>query len=233
MSTSPERTLLPIDAHVHGAVDRTRVLALRDLRLDEAPTALRTDPGPVSVGLHPWFLDRSTWEEDFARLDALASSGRLAAVGETGLDHLRGPEADLQTRAFLAQIDLAERLRLPLVVHSVRAGSDLLRIAARRRPLQPWILHDWGGSPEQALALSEKTDSVFSFGSCLRRGSRRAASSLAALPLERILVETDDSGRDVEEIEDLAAGIRACPRDALRQSFHRTWNRMFGAARFP
>jgi len=233
MSTSLDRALPPIDAHVHGAVDRTRGPALRSLRLDEAQEALLTDPGPVSVGLHPWFLDPRTWEDELARLEALAASGRLAAVGEAGLDHLRGPASDLQTRVFLAQIDLAERIHLPIVIHSVRAGSDLLRIAARRRPRQPWILHDWSGSPELSAALAAKTDSVFSFGVRLLRGSRRAASSLAALPLERVLLETDDSGRDVEEIEALAAGIRGCAPGTLRQSFHRTWNRLFGAPRVP
>jgi TatD DNase family protein len=221
----------PVDAHVHGPVDRTRVLALRCLTLHEALVEGEADDGPRCCGLHPWDVTPETWENDLRGLEALLEAGRLHAVGETGLDRSRGPAMDLQRAAFLEQIDLSERHRLPLVVHAVRSGSDLLEIVRSRRPHQPWILHDWNGPPEQAFALLARSDAVFSFGANLVRGAPRARASAERLPLERILIETDNSRHDIGTVELALARLRGVDPQDLRDAFHRTWARLFSGTR--
>lgn len=228
MSAASQTSLRPVDAHVHGPVDRTRVLALRCLPLWDAAEEIGSESGPVCSGLHPWDVTASTWENDLGVLDKLLESGNLQAVGEAGLDRSRGPEPTLQRAAFVAQITLSERHALPLVVHSVRAGSDLLELAKGMRPRQPWILHDWNGPPEQALALVAKSDSVCSFGANLMRGSPRARASAELLPLERVLIETDDSRRDIRDVERRLAQIRGMATEDLRAALHQTWARLFG-----
>lgn len=228
MSASFHTTLRPVDAHVHGSVDRSRVLALRCLPLQEAAREVRSDSGPVCSGLHPWDVTLDSWENDLAMLDQLLEAGKIQAVGEAGLDRSRGPDPALQRRAFVAQILLSERHKLPLVVHSVRAGSDLLELATAMRPRRPWILHDWNGPPEQALALIAKSDSVYSFGANLMRGAPGARDSAVRVPLERVLIETDDSQWDILEIERTLAAIRGMAPEDLRAALHRTWARLFG-----
>lgn len=221
----------PVDAHVHGPVDRTRVLALRCLPLRDALHGSGADEGPLCSGLHPWDVSPETWETDLRGLEALLDAGCLHAVGEAGLDRSRGPAIDLQRCAFLEQIAMSERHHLPLVVHAVRTGSDLLEVVRRRRPRQPWILHDWNGPPEQAFALLERSDSFFSFGANLLRGAPRARASAERIPLDRLLIETDDSRHDIEDVELELARLRGvAPRD-LRDAFHRTWGRLFGDVR--
>lgn len=217
----------PVDAHVHGHVDRSRVLALRCLSVHDALAERGADDGPRCSGLHPWDVSPETMGNDLRALESLLEAGCLHAVGEAGLDRSRGPAMDLQRCAFREQIAMSERHRLPLVVHAVRAGSDLLEIVRSRRPRQPWILHDWNGPPEQALALLEKSDSIFSFGANLMRGAPRARASAETIPLDRLLIETDDSRHDIGSVELVLAHLRGVAPQDLRRAFHRTWARLF------
>ena len=63
---------------------------------------------PKSVGLHPWFLTKENFENDFKKLTQLVDNQNIIAIGECGLDKLRGEDVAFQTKAFEAQIRLAQ-----------------------------------------------------------------------------------------------------------------------------
>lgn len=229
MSRNEPRPLLPVDAHLHGSSDRTRVLALRSLALAEAHQALADDPGPVCIGLHPWDVRAETLEADLRDLSSLLADPRAVAVGECGIDRRRGPPLDLQREAFRIQARLAERLAIPLVAHCVGAASDLLEIRARERFRAPWILHGWRGTPAHTAALVHSTDFVFSFGPDLPRAAPNMTESVTIAPIDRILIETDDSGASVEDVEREVAKRRGIAPDELRRSLHANWKRLFAS----
>ena len=95
------------------------------------------EPGVyATVGLHPHEARRWTTRY-LAELEALAGRPRVVAVGECGLDFYRDlSPRDAQRRAFIAQIELARRAGLPLVVHTREAADETMAHAGRggRRP---------------------------------------------------------------------------------------------------
>ncbi len=107
-----------------------------------------------SVGIHPWSTDRPVSDETLAALDELAADPRVIAIGEAGLDALRGGPQDYQEKIFLHQAALAERTGKPLVVHCVRRYGRLLELHRQLRPSQLWVVHGFSGKPELARQLT-------------------------------------------------------------------------------
>ncbi len=148
--------------------------------VDEEPCLLNVDvlqqresfPSHValSVGLHPWdvFAD---WQETFSLVRSAALDERVWAIGECGLDKVRGGAISLQMEAFRAQALLAEEVHKPLVLHCVKAYDELLEVRrdvvllCKQRSCvpQPWVLHGFRGRPEQAKQMMAK-GFLFSFG---------------------------------------------------------------------
>ena len=158
-----------------------------------AELAARESGLVVAAGIHP--NDVAAVEPDeWDRITRLVVSGRVAAIGETGLDWYRdSASSELQREFFDRHIRLAQSLGLPLVVHtrdSIRDTLDTLRGALARGPLSV-VLHAFTGSQEEA-------EEAVSLGCCLGFAGMvtfRSAASLrevaAAVPQDRLLIETD------------------------------------------
>jgi len=156
-------------------------------------------------GAGPWFLSFGIHPQlpvmdEAGLLLALASSGGLAAVGECGFDFFgdvpdreRTPANERRQRAvFEFQLELAEHHGLPVVLHLRRAMDLLFEYAPRLSRLPAVLLHSWGGPPNEASAfLSRCPSALFSFGTALLNGNKKARASAAALPASAILTETD------------------------------------------
>jgi TatD DNase family protein len=152
----------------------------------------RDYPGVIPCfGLHPWFVGARSpdWLDRLAaHLDAMPS-----ALGEIGLDRLvRDRDEAAQERCFREQLALAGRRGLPVMVHCFRAWGwllDILREAGR--PPGGMLIHAYGGAPDLVPELAAM-GTCFSFaGNVLDPRHQRARAALAAIPLDRLLVETD------------------------------------------
>ena len=95
--------------------------------------------GTFSTGVHPWRSSEAgtLWP----LVEKTAADPRIAAIGECGLDRLRGAPLPRQAELLRLHALLAERLRKPLIVHCVRAWAELLAAHRAIRPAQPWIIH--------------------------------------------------------------------------------------------
>jgi TatD DNase family protein len=154
----------------------------------------------AAVGIHPNYVN-SMAEGDLERLSDLAHTQALVAIGEIGLDYYREYSEPAQQReAFLAQLDLAARCELPVIIHNREASRDLVPIlndwqrglpAGSRLKRFPGVLHAYSGSLDEALELAELN---FAFGLggpvTYHNGAERRAVA-AGLPLQKILLETD------------------------------------------
>ena len=130
---------------------------------------LNCHPGKVpahlqacSVGLHPWDV-AADWPDRVAQLRKDAELPNVWAIGECGLDALRGPDMPMQTAAFLAQAEVAETVGKPVLIHCVRSFSQLLQLHRQSRPRQPWIVHGFRGKPALAQQIMAK-GMLLSFG---------------------------------------------------------------------
>ncbi len=145
----------------------------------------------AAVGVHPEEcagFDQSTLDE----LRTLAGDKRVKAIGEIGLDYYweENPPREEQKKAFEAQLDLAEELALPVILHDREAHGDCLEIV-RKHPNVRGVYHCYSGSLEDAKTLV-KLGWMLSFtGVITFKNARKALEVLEWLPMDRIMVETD------------------------------------------
>ena len=170
------------------------VIGTRAADSEAAADLAQREAGVVAVaGIHP--NDVAAIEADeWDRITRLVGSGRVAAIGETGLDWFRDfAPRDLQRDFFDRHIRLAQDMGLPLVVHtrdSIRETLDMLREALARGPLVV-VLHAFTGTQQEAAE-------AVSLGCCLGfagmvtfRSSADLRGVAAAVPSDRLLIETD------------------------------------------
>jgi len=143
-----------------------------------------------AIGLHPVLLAQHR-DEDLAAMERFVCEHRPVAIGEIGLDYfMRELDRDRQQTIFEAQLQIAERECLPVVLH-VRKAHDAMLATLKRFDLVGGISHAFNGSLQQA---EQYIDLGFrlGFGGMLTYPNASKLHALArALPLEALVLETD------------------------------------------
>lgn len=162
-----------------------------------------------SVGLHPWYLDPDTAAQELERVSALASLPQVYAIGECGLD--KGIAADLafQEAIFISQVELAQQVKKPLIVHCVRAFDELLRVLKHYPGHPPVIIHGFNRKWTIARPLLD-AGCYLSFGTALLR-SKTARETFRQVPDDRCFLETDDDPAPVRDVYAAAAALKNIP----------------------
>ncbi len=161
-----------------------------------APQGWTPLPGQLySLGLHPWYLpsDPDALTALLQELERLAEHPQVVAIGESGLDALRGAPMWLQLTAFKRQAELAERVGKPLIIHDVKCHDAVLGVHKDLRPTVPWVLHGFRGKPQVARMFLTR-------GVCLSFGERFNEESLRLTPPDMLFAETDESPLTIDEI---------------------------------
>lgn len=158
-------------------------------------------PGAVFpvFGLHPQWIaevDEAAVADGLAALEReLAGAAPPVALGETGLDGLtpaRKASLALQEGAFREHLRLSARYDTPIVLHLLKATGRALEVLREVGvPPAGGVVHSFGGAPEVALAYVKMGLHVSFCGSLTYPQSRRLVAAAAALPLDRVLIETD------------------------------------------
>jgi TatD DNase family protein len=170
------------------------VIGTRAIDSEAAAVLAARVPGIVAAaGIHPNDVAEAEPDE-WDRIVALAESGRVAAVGETGLDWYRTTApANAQRDFFDRHIRLAQRLGLPLVIHtreSTRDSLDMLREAVARGPLAA-ILHSFTGTAAEAAEAVDLGCHLGFAGMVTFRSAASLRDVATTVPLDRLLIETD------------------------------------------
>lgn len=145
-----------------------------------------------SFGLHPWHTaDRS--DKWLANLEKNLLSHPQAGLGEIGLDHgLAERNDEEQEEIFIQQLILASKLDRPLSIHCRRAWGRLIPILKEHGPFPAgFVIHAFSGSIEMFDDLFLLGGSISFSGTITRSGNKRGHKSAAAVPLDRLLIETD------------------------------------------
>ena len=141
----------------------------------------------AAVGIHPCNIDSGTTVDDIRRL---ATHKRCVAVGEIGLDYYWEPEKKAkQIDFFEKQILLAKELNLPVLVHDREAHEDTLNILLKHKP--KGVLHCFSGSVETAKQLIDIGMYIGIGGVVTFKNARKLPEVVAAIPDDRLLLETD------------------------------------------
>jgi TatD DNase family protein len=159
-----------------------------------------------SVGLHPYFVCAKTLKKDLDFLAKVLAFPNVVALGECGLDRLKSVATiDFQLKIFAQQIELAEQFRKPVVIHCVRAFSELLRLQQKMRPKTPLIVHGFDKN-EAILKDLIRQDFFISVGASVLRGEKWG-ELLPKIPLEKLLLETDDKPFAIQSIYEQVSQI--------------------------
>lgn len=191
----------------------------------------------AAVGIHPEDVDKVP-DDYLLQLREWAADPKVVAIGEIGLDyHYEGYNAELQKKIFEEQLDLAEELKLPVVIHSRDAAEDTLNIL-RKRGTVNGVVHCFSGSAETAKQMLELGLHISFTGVLTFKNARKALAALKAVPPDRLLLETDcpymapepnrgkrcDSSMIVHIIDKIAAEKGVPPEDVARQTMENTVN---------
>ncbi|MCE9630628.1 MAG: TatD family hydrolase [Planctomycetia bacterium] len=177
-----------------AGVTRMTVIGTRAADSEAAAELAGRESGVVAAaGIHPNDVAEAEPGE-WDRIERLAVSGRVAAVGETGLDWYRTTAPpELQREFFDRHLRLSQRLSLPVVIHtreSIRDTLDMLREALGRGPLQP-VLHAFTGTADEAAEAVELSCHLGFAGMVTFRSSAALRDVAKRVPLDRLLIETD------------------------------------------
>lgn len=143
-----------------------------------------------SYGLHPYFIDQHQ-ENDLKYLDLYLSTHQSCAVGECGLDFfLKHLDQDKQRYYFAAQIELAKKHNLPLILHA-RGAVDAVYKALKNANYFNAMIHSYNGSIEQTRQLIDK-GLKFSFGGAIcNPNAHKLHKLIKYCPLDVVMFETD------------------------------------------
>ena len=173
-----------------------------------------------SVGIHPWELKPGNLKRhsDFV-IDHLPDE-HIVAIGECGLDKLKGASINEQMVALQFEIFMSLEYDLPLILHNVRMTDKILAVKKEFQPKQAWIWHGFRGKPEQAKQMLDK-------GLYLSFGEFYSDEAMRVVPDDRLFLETDDSELDIEDILYRAAQVRGVEVEVLRETIRRNIQNVF------
>lgn len=145
----------------------------------------------AAVGIHP--ENCADFEsEQIEKLRELAKEPKVVAIGEIGLDYYwaENPPKDLQQEVLRRQLLLAQELRLPVIIHDRDAHADTMAIV-REFPQVRGVFHCFAGSTEMARELIGMGWMLSFNGAATFKNARKAPEVIAAVPLEKLMIETD------------------------------------------
>ena len=156
---------------------------------EEIELAARYDYIWAAVGIHPEHAAYvpENWESE---LEQLLKRDKVVALGEIGLDyHYPEPPRDVQREVFVRQLEIAKRLDIPVVIHSREASADTLDILKEYKPRG--VLHCFSGSAETAREVVKLGMYIGFTGVLTFKNSKKARAACEAVPIDRLLLETD------------------------------------------
>lgn len=147
----------------------------------------------AAIGIHPENLDGIS-DKVLKELEELSKDHKVKAIGEIGLDYhwfKEKEEHEFQKVWFIKQIELANKLKLPLSIHARDASEDTYEILKENRPLYGAVLHCYSGSPEM-MDRFMGLDLYFGFdGPITYKNAISPKECVIKCPLNKILTETD------------------------------------------
>jgi TatD DNase family protein len=138
-----------------------------------------------SAGIHPWDANK---EIILSELEQIIAHKHCLAVGECGLDKVKGPGLPVQKALFEAQLKLALKHQKPVIIHCVKAFDELMEICGPFQSKIPLVIHGFHKSAQLAQQLIHKgfylslNHSVF----------KKEEPEFKKIPVDRIFLETDD-----------------------------------------
>jgi TatD DNase family protein len=223
MQTENSKKEIFIDFHTHAVVHEEHVLPVYNYMIghSEEPDSFFT------AGIHPWYINEELWSMELSEVHVMSTDPKCIAIGECGLDKLRGPLPEIQEAVFRAQIDMAGQLKKPLVIHCVKKFREVLKCLAEEDFTGDFMLHGLNTNPENIKPFLDMSNAHFSFGQALLQAESNAETMFRTLPLERCFLETDDSSTSIKNVYFRAAEIKGISVQEVSEQMVRNLKKVF------
>ncbi|MCJ1908456.1 TatD family hydrolase [Planococcus ruber] len=144
------------------------------------------------VGWHPVDAIDCT-PEDLQWIEELAAHPKVVGIGETGLDyHWDKSPKDVQQDIFRKQIQLAKKVKLPIIIHNREATEDVLRILKEEKAEEiGGVMHCFSGSVETARESIEMNFMISLGGPVTFKNAKKPKEVAELIPIEHLMIETD------------------------------------------
>lgn len=140
------------------------------------------------AGIHPENLEGLA-DDYLDQLSELLEHPKVVALGEIGLDYHWDIPRDIQNRVFEEQLRLARELDVPVVIHDREAHGDVMELVRRYKPRG--LMHCYSGSTEMLKEVIKLGLSISLGGTVTFKNARVPVEVAEAVPLDRLLLETD------------------------------------------
>ncbi|MFC3560941.1 TatD family hydrolase [Pedobacter jamesrossensis] len=212
-----------LDIHTHKAAQENGTTSIQSLSLTSDVFLAMPKTKPISIGLHPWYARLDKLELQMKYLSVLANQTNVKLIGECGLDKLKGEHLENQIAILEKQIALAEKLNKPLILHCVKAFSELIEIKDRLKVKVPMIIHGFNKNEALGKQLLNK-GFLLSFGKTILNKNSGAAKLIQNH--DNFFLETDDSETSIEEIYQAVSNLKNCSIDELKALIFANWKKL-------
>jgi len=204
-----------IDIHTHSKKWNENVFAVQNLFPKDFGDLQIVENQSYSIGLHPWHISEKTVSEELKIVEKASKRADILAIGEIGLDKAINVPFEKQIEVFEAQLRIAVKAGKTVVIHCVRAYSEILAIRKQIKEPATWIIHGFNANLQTANELL-KSGCFLSFGSSLLNPKSKSALIFNTIPTEKIFLETDESLCNIEQIYQTAAVLKKLSLNTLK-----------------
>lgn len=209
-----------LDIHTHQSIQQNGVISIQSLSLTDDTISTHI---PLSLGLHPWYAKLADLESQLSRLATITQQDNVKLIGECGLDKLNGERLENQLLILIGQINLAEKLDKPLILHCVKCFDELIKLKQQYKVKVPMIIHGFNKSAELGRQMMDN-GFYLSFGKAVLNRNKGVVELIETS--NHFFLETDDSGFAIEEIYAAVANLKKCSVDELKARIFADWNKL-------
>lgn len=217
-----------VNTHTHQIGEGIHILNLDAL----SPTF---EPGDVSsptddtlfysIGIHPLCLEEHQ-EVAWQNIASSLQHPRVIAIGECGLDRRGKTPIALQLALLSKHLQLATQARKPLIIHCVKAYSELIAWHKSLSPSVPCIIHGYNNNLHILSPLLAHHFYI-SFGPALLQPHSNASQVISHVPLTSLFLETDDKETPIDQVYHAASQWLNIPLAKLRQQLWENYTTTF------
>lgn len=183
----------------------------------------------ASIGIHPWEINKIEIDEAYLWVSNNICNKKVLAIGECGIDRSISVPVETQIEIFEKQIEISEKNNKPVILHCVRAYSDIMHLRKKHNPKQTWIIHGFTGNGKIGEALI-KLGCYLSFGRDLLK-SDKVQGVFKNIPLEYMFLETDDSEIKIKEVYEKATSLLNIGMDEFKDNIFGNFNKVFNSGK--
>jgi TatD DNase family protein len=193
-----------IDFHTHHKKKESHLLSIQNIHQLEKDNLKES---PCSIGLHPWYLTKKNYQKDLEWLEENLALNNVLMLGECGLDRLKGEALDVQQKIFEQQLYLAEAYQKSVVIHCVRAFSELVESVKKVQVKVPLIIHGFNKN-ERLFNDLKKEGFMFSFGEAILNKKSPAHEIIQKIDPHLFFLETDAAEISIKKVYEQATFLR-------------------------